>query len=140
MSKLKLHIVSQERKLLETDVEQVSAPTSEGEITVLPHHIPLFAKLELGELRYTEKGTEHTVVVTQGFITVDPQNTVTVMVDSASLDREISEQKAQAAIEAARQTMSVSTDRRELIMAEASLRRALLEIKVAQKTKRGSVV
>lgn len=140
MSKLKLHIVSQERKLLETEVEQVSAPTSEGEITVLPHHIPLFAKLELGELRYTEQGKEHAVVVTQGFITVDPQNTVTVMVDSASLDREISEQKAQAAIEAARQTMSVSTDRRELIMAEASLRRALLEIKVAQKTKRGSVV
>ncbi len=140
MSKLKLHIVSQERKLLETEVEQVSAPTSEGVITILPHHIPLFTKLQLGELLYTEQGVEHTVIVTQGFLTIDQHNTVTVMVDSASLDREISEQKAQEAVEAAKHTMSVTTDRRELILAEASLRRALLEIRVAQRTKRANVV
>ncbi len=140
MSKLKLHIVSQERKLLETEVEQISAPTSEGVVTILPHHIPLFTKLQLGELIYREQGVDHTVVVTQGFLTVDPHSTVTVMVDSASLDREISEQKAEAAVEAARHTMSITTDRRELIMAEASLRRALLEIRVAQRTKRASAV
>ncbi len=139
MSKLSLHIVSQEKKLVEVQADQVTAPSSQGEITVLPHHIPLFTELVLGELRYLAKGVEHTVVITKGFLTIDPNNVITVMVDSATLDRDISEQKAQAAIEAAKHTMSASTDRRELIMAEASLRQALLEIKVAQKTKKTTI-
>ena len=60
------------------------------------------------------------------------------MVDSAKLARDISVQKAEEAIAAAKETMSISEDRRELLLAEASLKQALLEIKVAQK--RGSSV
>lgn len=138
MQTLKLVVVSQEKKLLETQVESVSAVTTQGEITILARHIPLFTQLQTGELRFTSNGVEQSIIVSDGFLTVNPNNEVTVMVDSAKLARDISVQKAEEAIAAAKETMSISEDRRELLLAEASLKQALLEIKVAQK--RGSSV
>ncbi|NCN51060.1 MAG: ATP synthase F1 subunit epsilon [Candidatus Pacebacteria bacterium CG_4_9_14_3_um_filter_40_12] len=133
MQKLTLTVVSQERKLLETEVESVSAITTQGEITILARHIPLFTQLKTGELRYFEGEREHSIVVSDGFLTVNPNNEVIVMVDSATLARDISVAQAEEAISAAKETMKISENRRELIMAEASLKRAMLEIKVAQK-------
>ena len=138
MQKLKLVVVSQEKKLLETSVESVSSSTSEGEITILARHIPLFTKLVPGELRYTQDGVEQALVVSDGFLTVNPNNEVTVMVDSATLARDISVKRAEEAIRAAQETMKLSEDQHELILAEASLRLAMHEIKVAQKRGRSS--
>lgn len=140
MNKPLLHItiISQEKQLDTVDAEQVTATTSEGEITVLPGHIPLFAKLTTGELIYKNGTNESTYVVSKGFIDVSVDNQVTILVDAAVDAREISLEKAEAAVKAAHETMEQSEDRQELMMAEASLRLALLEIKVAQKTKHTS--
>lgn len=135
---LKIKIISQEKQLATAEAEQVSAPTSEGEITVLPGHIPLFARLVTGELIYKKGEQESSFVISRGFIDVGPDNQVNVLVDSAVDAREISVEQAEAAVKAAQETMSQTEDQRELMMAEASLRRALLEIRVAQKTKQGS--
>lgn len=137
MEKRILHItiISQERQLETVDAEQITVVTVDGEITILPGHIPLFARLQTGELRYKMGDSVTSFVVSKGFIDVAPDNTVTVLVDTAVAAREISLEKAEAAIKAAQETMANSEDQQELIMAEASLRLALLEIKVAQKTK-----
>ena len=138
MSQNKLHltIVSQEAKLFEADVDSVNATTSEGEITILPHHASTFVKLQTGELRFSTDNHQETFVVSQGFLDVNNDSTVTVMVDAATAARDISLEKAQAAIQQAEETLAQSTSQRELLMAEASLKLALLEIKVAQKTKK----
>lgn len=136
---LKLTIVSQEQQLIDTPADQVTAVTSEGEITVLPGHIPLFTRLKEGVLRYTLGRDEYSVVVSPGFLTVDQGGEVTVMVDSGILARDISEQRAEQAIKAAQTTLQNSSDRRELLMAEASLKRAMLELQLARKTKRAGV-
>jgi len=140
MDKPLLHItiISQEKQLETVDAEQISAPTSEGEITVLPGHIPLFARLVTGELTYKKGDQESEYVVSKGFIDVSVDNQVTVLVDAAVEAREISLEKAEAAVKAAHETMAQTEDRHELMMAEASLRLALLEIKVAQKTRHTS--
>jgi F-type H+-transporting ATPase subunit epsilon len=138
MTKPKLHltIISQDKQLLSTEVESITAPTVEGEITILPGHVPLLSKLQVGELRFRNNEEESSFVISRGFIDVRPDNTVQVMVDVATHEREISIEKAEAAMKAAHETMATTTDRRELLLAEASLKRTLLEIKVAQKTKR----
>lgn len=136
---LKLTIVSQEQQLIDTPADQVTAVTSEGEITILPGHIPLFTRLKEGVLRYTLDRDEYSVVVSPGFLTVDQSGAVTVMVDSGILARDISEQRAEEAIKAAQTTLQNSSDRRELLMAEASLKRAMLELQLARKTKRAGV-
>jgi F-type H+-transporting ATPase subunit epsilon len=140
MSKQVLHItiISQEKQLVSTEADQVTIPTVEGEITVLPGHIPLFSRLQTGELIYKQDKQDFSFVISKGFVDVGPNNQVTVLVDSAVDAREISIEKAEAAVKAAHETMAQTVDQREMIMAEASLRRALLEIKVAQKTKQAS--
>lgn len=139
MSKLNLRVVSQERELLRESVESVTAQTTDGEITILPGHIPLFTKLGTGELVYRTNGSENSIVVSRGFLTVAPNNEITIMADTAVYVREISEEKAQAAIDAAHETLRTSQDQRERILAEAALRRALLEVKIAERTKRSRI-
>jgi F-type H+-transporting ATPase subunit epsilon len=117
-------------------VESVTAQTTEGEITILPGHIPLFTKLGTGELIYRTNGAENSIVVSRGFLTVAPNNEVTIMADTAVYAREISVQKAEEAIKAAETTLQSSQDQRERMLAEAALRRALLELRIAERTKR----
>ena len=136
MTKILLTVVSQEEQLLKTEVEQITAPAVDGEITILPKHIALFGKLKTGELKYVEGSKEHSLVISNGFITVSPNNEVTVMVDSARLARDISLSKAEDAVKAAKETMTKTLDQRELLMAEASLKRAMLEVRIAQKSKK----
>ena|SRR5258708_2404728 len=137
---LRLTIITQDRELLSEDVESVTVPTTEGEITVLPQHIPLFARLQVGELVYRINSTSHSVVVSRGFIEVSPDSKVTIMADVAAHEREIVLEKAEAAVHAAQETMKQTVDQHELMMADAELKRALLEVKVAQKTRRGTTV
>lgn len=137
MAELKLQIVSQEKQLVNTTASKVTAPTTEGEITLLPYHIPLFTQLQTGVLLYTTDGVDHHFVVSEGFLTINPDNEVTVMVDSAVNERDISEEKAEEALKAAKETIGDKTaSERELIMAEAAMRRAMLEIRLAQQSKR----
>lgn len=137
--KIQLTIVSQERQLLSTEVTSVTLPTVNGEITILPNHIPLLSQLETGELVYRQDDQESSFVISRGFLDMNPDNELTIIVDAAKHVRDLSEQKAQAAIDKARETMAVSTNQRELLLAEASLRQALWEIKVAQKTKKAKI-
>lgn len=134
MKTFTLKIVSQEKELLTETVDSVSVPTTSGEITILPEHIPLFSKVKTGELVYRTSTGDHSVVVTNGFVNVSPDGEVTVMVDSGVLARDISVEKASKAIDAAHETMLKTQNQRELILAEASLRRAMMELRVAQKT------
>lgn len=134
MKNFLLHIVSQEKELLSESVHSVTIPTAEGEITVLYKHVPLFAKVRTGELVYRTADDVTSVVVSDGFVNVTPSGDVTVMVDSGVLKRDISVQRAEAAIQAAHETMKKTQNQRELLMAEASLKQAMLEVRVAQKT------
>jgi len=136
---LLLTIVSQEKQLLSVKVESITAPASQGEVTILPDHISMFTRLDPGILIYRIGDEEHSFVVSNGFLDVHEGSSATVIFDTATAARDISLVKAQQAIEAAKETMSQTTDRRELLMAEASLKQAMLEIKIAQKTRRSSI-
>ncbi|MDQ3008568.1 MAG: ATP synthase F1 subunit epsilon [bacterium] len=136
MAKLTLTVVSQEKQLLTTTVDSLTAPASEGEVTILPEHVPVFTRLSSGVLTYREGKTETEIVVSKGFMDVGPNNEVMVIVDTATHARDISLEKAEAAIKAAEETMSRTEDQRELLLAEASLKQAMLELKVARRSRR----
>jgi len=133
MATLKLIIVTQEHELLSTEVEQVTVPTTTGEVTILPHHAPLFTQLQTGELIYKENGTSKSAVVTSGFMDVGPNNTITILSDTASLESDITLAKAEEAKKKAEEAMAQKVDRRTFLLAEASLRKALTELKIARR-------
>jgi len=137
-SVLHLTIVSQEKQLLSQDISSLTAPSTEGEITILPLHVPLFTQLQAGVVTYVVNKQPEQLVVSKGFLDVGPDGEVTIMVDAAVHARDISLEKAEEAVKAAHESMSITRDQRELVLAEASLKQALLEIKVARSTRRAS--
>jgi F-type H+-transporting ATPase subunit epsilon len=134
--KLLLKIITQEHQLLEQEVDSVTVPTVEGEITILPMHIPLFTKITTGEMTFRNQNQEYPVVLADGFIDVSPNNTVTIMVDSAVRSADIDILKAEEAKRRAEEVMSQKTDQRDFVLAEASLRKALMEIQAYNKRKK----
>lgn len=135
--KLHLKIITQEKQLLETDVDSVTVPTVEGELTILPMHIPLFTKITTGELVLRDNQKETSIVITDGFMDVGPKSEITVMVDSALRTTDIDLQKAEQARQQAEEIMKQKADTREFALAEASLRKAMMEIQTYHK-RRGS--
>src|SRR3546814_658804 len=71
---LKLTVVSQEREVLTANVDSLTAVTSEGELTVLPGHIPLFSQLVTGVFVYRQGKEEHSIVISKGFLDVAPRS------------------------------------------------------------------
>src|SRR5436190_24234929 len=87
-TKLHLTIVTRERKIVETDVDEVELPASDGEIGILPGHTPLLATLKIGQMRYRTGSTTMRLVLTWGFAEVLPDRVI-VMAENARLPEEI---------------------------------------------------
>lgn len=68
--KLKLKIVTPERLILEEMVDYVVVPTTEGEITILPEHIPLVAGLKSGDIVAYKDSEAIPMAVVGGFIEI----------------------------------------------------------------------
>ena len=131
---LKLDIVTQEKRLLTAEVRQVTVETVTGEITVLPNHIPLLTRLSEGLLHLVDRdGRAEVVAIFGGFLEVDAEGGVSVLADAAVRAGDIDLAKVQQAKKEAEETLRDKKRETEFALAEASLRRAYLEIKAAQK-------
>jgi len=129
---LNLEIITQEKKVFADQVHLVLAPSTQGQIGILPGHIGLLTKLDPGEL-FILKGPKMTVLaVTGGFLDVH-DNKVVIMADSAVRVDDISIAKVEAAKKQAEESLKQKLSTREFALAEAGLRRAVLELKVARK-------
>lgn len=132
--KLKLKIITPVIiALTEDEITSVTIPTSEGQITILPGHVPLMAKVSPGELVFVKNGKESSFVVTEGFLKFDSDGTLTVLSDYAIRSEEIEVAKVEAAKKKAEEAMKQKSSERDFVIAEAELRRTLLELRVSQK-------
>jgi len=133
---IRLDIVTAERMVYSEEVDMVVAPGFEGQLGILPHHTPLMTTLLPGELRI-KKGTEEvSLAISGGFLEVRPDRVV-VLADAAERADEIDVERAEAARKRAQERLS---QQRELgldgVRAEASLRRSLARLKVAEMAQR----
>lgn len=138
---LKLKIVTPERLVLEEVVDQVTLPTEDGEITILPLHIPLIAGLASGDVVAVTNGEHVPMAVVGGFVEVkkaeDGMTEVAVLADFAEHVSELSD----VAIEKAKtrsQELKKQMENKEVVdfeHFEAELERSLTRVKIADKWK-----
>jgi F-type H+-transporting ATPase subunit epsilon len=126
-----LEIVTAERVVLSEDVDSINAPTREGRVGILPRHEPLLTILEPGELAIVQGGVRTEFAVSGGFMEVLP-NRVTILADTALRADEIDEARAEQARVRAEEMLKQKMSDREMAEAEMQLRRAMVELKVAQ--------
>jgi len=90
---IKFEIVTPEKVVLKKDILQVSVPTTTGEITILPNHIPLISVLQPGVIEAKlEDGLIEIMSVSGGFIEV-MKDKVVILADTAERAEEIDEQR-----------------------------------------------
>ena len=97
---IKLEIVTPEAKTFSDDVEMVTLTGSEGEMGILPQHMPLMTQLVAGEI-IAKKGNENIfLAVGDGFVQVTGDK-VSILTDMAIKAEDIDEAKAEEARQAA---------------------------------------
>ncbi len=136
---LKLKIVTPERLILEEMVDQVSLPTTEGEITILPEHIALIAGLASGDVVGCVDAQCIPMAVVGGFVEVKKnENGVTevaVLADFAEHVGEITDQKVEQAKTRAEELKKQMENKEHVDFEhfEAELERSLTRVKIADK-------
>lgn len=136
MAQIKLEIVTAERIVLSDEVDIVIAPGVEGQLGILPHHTPLMTMLQPGELVARKGDEEYAMAISGGFLEVRPDRVI-VLADAAERAEEIDIARAEAAKRRAEEQLAQKRlSAEELAQAEATLRRSLARLKVAERYRR----
>ncbi|BBB91531.1 MAG TPA: F0F1 ATP synthase subunit epsilon [Methylomusa anaerophila] len=128
-NKIRLDIVTPERMVYSEDVNMVIARATDGDLGVLPGHVPLIAGLDIWPLRILQDEGEAQVAVCGGFIEVRPQK-ITILAGCAELPGEIDIERAEAAKERAEARLKSQGPDIDVLRAESALRRAIVRLKV----------
>lgn len=130
---LRLEIVTPEQKIYSDDVDSVVIPGVEGELGILPQHVPLMTQLLPGELRVLKEGKEMRLAVGEGFVEISSDK-VAVLTDMAVQESDIDESAAEEAIRRAEAAMrDTKMDDEEYATVKASLQKSLAQIRVKRR-------
>lgn len=135
---MQLEIVTPEKIIYSGDVDEIIVNTADGEISILPHHINIFTKVLPGELTIKISGKEQFLAITGGFLEVS-NNKITILADYAVRAEEIEVEKAleaQKRAEAILKRKEEGISERDFAEAQGELRKALLELHIANRRHR----
>ncbi len=131
---INFEIVTPERVVLKDDnISQITLPTTQGEITILPDHIPLVALLVPGELKIKRGNESESMAISGGFIEV-MRNKVVILADTAERAFEIDEKRVEEARKRAEKLKEEKRfDKVEFSALTAKIEKELARAKVAKK-------
>lgn len=130
---LKLNLITPQKQLLsDLEVESVVLPAFQGELGVLPGHIPMMVQLGFGSLRYKQDGKEEEFAVLGGFAEILHES-VNVFAESAGLAGEINEEEEKQKIKRAKESLSKKDADIDFELAEIEIKQALTRMKVKKR-------
>lgn len=134
--KMKLEIVTPYCKVVDTEVDEVTATGTLGEFGVLPGHAPYLTSLRIGELCYKNDGVEFCMALNWGYFEIQDDKIV-VLVETAERPEEIDVERAMIARGNAEESLKkLSPEDLRFKAQEAALQRALIRMQVAAKAAR----
>jgi F-type H+-transporting ATPase subunit epsilon len=129
MAKLLLEIVTPESRTFSEEVDMVVLPGVEGELGILPLHVPLMTRLMPGEVRITQGQKETDLVVGTGFVEVT-QTKVSILTDMAMSDTEVDETAAEEAVSRAKEALqNKDLNSEEVSEIEGAIARSLAQLR-----------
>lgn len=117
---VQFEIATPEKVVFQKNIRQVTVPTTSGEITVLPNHIPLISTLKPGVIEIKdEKGEEEIIAVAGGFIEV-LQDKIVILADTAERAQDLDEERIKEAKQKAEDKKQDISDQDEVNFAKIS--------------------
>jgi len=128
-----LEIVTPDRVVYSEQVNSVTVRGVEGELGILPGHIPFVTPLQIAPV-YVKIGNERTPFAVQGGFVEVRKDKVVILAESAERASEIDRERAEAAKERAQARLNAKGRQDEIDhrRAELALQRAMNRIKVTQ--------
>jgi F-type H+-transporting ATPase subunit epsilon len=135
MAHLNLKIISQKKVVLEKEVDSVTVPAYDGEITILPHHINLISLLNEGIIKIRANNQEEFYAIGGGYLQTDG-NEVIVLVSRAYGQDEINEKIINEGKAKAQQLLQTAKDQKEKEEALALYKRILIQDRLLKKIRK----
>ncbi len=143
---LHIELITPERTLLELEADVVTLPTPQGEIAVLPNHMPLVTTLVPGaaEVLYKTAGTVKSTLlaITGGYAEVQAGSRVLILADAAERMEDIDQARVEEARERASKLLTEEGFKDDVKFADATaaLERSLARLRVVRRhrSRRGS--
>jgi F-type H+-transporting ATPase subunit epsilon len=134
MNKIHFKIVTPEKTAFEDEVDQVTLPVTDGQVTILPNHRSYIASLKAGEIIF-KKGEEETVLATSGGFVEFDKNNLIFLADTAERIEEIDVEESEKAKARAEELMRTreTMDDQEYARVAAAIEHESNRIKVARK-------
>ena len=114
----------------------LTLPTSSGQITVLPGHIPLVSNVVAGEMVIRDGKDETFLAVSGGLVQVNPDH-VKILITTAERAEDIDEARAEQAHRRAQELMTEKRDDVDYAALSAKIEKELARMHVARKRKHG---
>jgi len=129
-----LDLVTPEKSVFSGEINQITAPGTEGSFTLLFNHADLVSSLEIGEIRLTTPdGAILHFFCGGGFLEVK-KNKVIVLAVTAERSEEIDLARAEAARKRALDRLKEKKEEIDSARARAALQRAISRIRVQART------
>jgi F-type H+-transporting ATPase subunit epsilon len=127
-----LEIVTPERQIFSGAVDQVTVPSSQGYLGILPGHAPLLAELGIGEISYKIGERTEYLFCSWGFLEVLPERVI-VLAQTAEPSSEIDLNRAEQAKSRAEKRLTSKDPNQDFARAELALLRAISRIGAAKR-------
>lgn len=127
-------IVTPDRKVLSIQAAEAVIPGIEGSFGVLPGHAPFLTRLGIGEMSYRDASGWTYLTAADGLVEVLPDRVTVVAFiceRAGEIDIERAREAKRRAEEAMREAAKLSDQ--DMLMAELSLKRALMRLNVANR-------
>jgi len=136
MKKLKLTVLTPDKILIsDKEVNSIVIPAFEGEMGILPGHIPYMAELKEGILKYKAEGNEDFMSVFWGFVMVY-KDKVTILTELGEMIDDLNEERARQEYQKAENAIRMKGADIDLDSAYASLKKSVVRLKLAEIKKR----
>jgi len=135
MSKLNLKLIAPDGVKYEAEADEAILPTPDGQITLLPNHMPLIALLSPGEIILKNNGKEH-FLVTEGGVVEITKNNVKILADTAEDADSLDQITIEAAKKKAEESLSRATSDQEFASAYSVLEKQLVKLDFMKRRKK----
>ncbi len=121
MNTIHVDVVSAEESIFSGEAKFVALPGEAGELGIYPRHTPLITRIKAGSVRIEKAdGSEEFVFVAGGLLEVQP-NCVTVLTDTAVRGKDLDDEKASAAMAAAKEALDNAKGEIDVAKAQSEL-------------------
>ena len=127
-----LNISTPEKEFYHGDVESLIFTTTEGEMGVLPGHMPMVVALDIAPIRIKEADEWLEAAVLGGFVQIRGES-VNILADTAEWPEDIEEARAEEAKRRAEERLQSHLNEVEYLRSELAKRRAIARLSLVKR-------